>query len=84
MMSKDINKQQAVDLSTDTIPMLASRNQLCRELVKPHLNKRYQGLCNKPDTEQSQWLLGNDLSEIKNTSQSGRLGQGAGRWWSQV
>ena len=71
LMSKDINKQEAVDLNIDTIIMLAtgntSMNQLRRELVKPHLNKTYQGLCNKPKTEQTQWLLENDLSEkIKN------------------
>ena len=65
--SSKISRQEQVNLAIDSCSILASANssinQLCRELVKPSLQKKHQVLCYKPPPSQTKFLFGDDLPE---------------------
>ena len=77
----DVDKQLVLDLTIDTLTLLANTNevvnQIRQEAIKPSKQYRFQTLCMIPNGEDtSKLLFWNSLSErIKAAAQGGRLGK---------
>jgi hypothetical protein len=81
LKAENIPQQKLMDMSIDTVTILANANaavnQLRREMIRPTLDRKFQPLCSKMVDNKSELLFGGDFpQQITVLNQGVKIGRG--------